>query len=108
MKIFLWKKSPMLVLVAALAGAGACGEVYDDGGVIEADAEPPPPQVEVVPFAPYAGAVWVGGRWQWRGGRHVWVGGRYVRGRVGYVYAPHRWDHVGNRWRYNPGRWHRR
>ncbi len=52
------------VLLAALSMMPACAaEVVDENGEVEVDAEPPPPQVEVVPPVPYPGAVWVGGRW---------------------------------------------
>jgi hypothetical protein len=98
-----------VALAAAVPVLGGCtAEVYDDGGVVEIDREPPPPRVEVVPAAPYYGAVWIGGRWVWRGNTHVWVVGRYVRPRAGYVYAPHRWYRSGPRWRYEPGGWRRR
>jgi hypothetical protein len=41
-------------------------------------AGPPPPPVEVVPVAPYPGAVWVGGYYVRGGGGHyVWVHGHY-------------------------------
>ena len=97
-------------LAAALASLPACeAEVYDNDGVVEIAAEPPPPQVEVIPAVPYAGAVWIGGAWEWRGGRHVWVGGRYVRPRAGYVYQAHRWERTpAGRWRHSPGGWRRR
>src|SRR4051812_26206219 len=97
-------------LIGSLFTLPACeAALYDDTGVVEVAAEPPPPQVEVVPVAPYPGAVWVGGVWEWRGGRHVWVRGRYVRPRAGYRYEQHRWDRTpsGN-WRHSPGGWRRR
>ena len=108
MKRISWVSGLLALTLAASMPAGCEADVYDDGGVVEVDAEPPPPQVEVVPPAPYYGAVWIGGRWVWRGRSHVWVAGRYVRPRVGYVYEPHRWYRYGNRWRYEPGRWRRR
>jgi hypothetical protein len=96
------------LLIAGMGVLPACDAEYvDDGGVVEVDAEPPPPQVEVVPPEPYAGAVWVGGRWVWRGHRHEWVRGRYVHPRVGYHYVAHRWERRGTRWHYEPGRWSR-
>ncbi len=92
------------VLLAALSMMPACAaEVVDENGEVEVDAEPPPPQVEVVPMAPYPGALWVGGRWYWRGGRHVWVRGRYIHARPGYRYEAHRWERRGNRWHYTAG-----
>lgn len=93
-----------------LLGASACSAyVVDDDGYAEVAIAPPPPRVETIPPEPYAGAVWIGGRWVWRGGRHVWVDGRYVQARRGYVYAPSVWT-PGPRghWRYAPPRWRRR
>ena len=44
---------------------------YVDGG------PPPPARVEVIPVAPYPGAIWVGGYWT-HGRRHYfWVPGHY-------------------------------
>jgi hypothetical protein len=76
-------------------------------GEVEVDAAPPPPQVEVVPAVPFAGAVWIGGYWGWRGGRHVWIGGHYEAGRPGYHWEPHRWVAVGGHWRLRGGFWAR-
>lgn len=89
--------------------ASACSAYLVDDGYAEVAVAPPPPRVESIPPEPYAGAVWVGGRWVWRGGRHVWIDGRYVQARRGYVYAPSVWT-PGPRghWRYAPPRWRRR
>jgi hypothetical protein len=97
-------------LACALMTLPACeAEIYDNGGIVEVAAEPPPPQVEVVPPMPYAGAVWIPGVWEWQGGRHVWVRGRYVRPRAGYYYQPHRWERTpSGGWRHTPGGWRRR
>ena len=96
-------------LVGALGALPACeADVYDDAGVVEVAAEPPPPQVEIVPPLPYPGAIWVPGIWEWHGGRHVWVRGRYVRPRAGYYYEPHRWERAPNGWRHTHGGWRRR
>ena len=78
--------------------------VYDEP-VATADAPPPPPQVEVVPVVPYAGAIWLGGYWGWGGGRHHWVPGRWDRPRVGFVWAPHRWVPFNGRWHLRGGGW---
>ena len=86
---------------------GSCSAYVTNDGVAEANAPPPPAQVEVIPPEPYVGAVWVSGRWIWRGGRHVWTAGNYVRPRPGYVYAPHTWTAHGNRWKYQPPQWQR-
>ena len=78
------------------------------GEVIISQTAPPAPYAEVVPFVPYAGAVWINGYWGWRGGRHYWVGGRYEQPRPGYAWAPHRWVQHDNRWHLEGGAWLRR
>jgi WXXGXW repeat (2 copies) len=50
---------------------------YPSSGVY-ADAPPPAPRYDVVPVAPFVGAIWIGGYWNWYGGRRVWVPGRWV------------------------------
>lgn len=72
--------------------------------VVVVDA-PPPPYAEMVPVAPYPGAVWIGGYWGWSGGRHTWVPGYYERPRPGYRYEPHRWESQGGRWHLRVGGW---
>jgi WXXGXW repeat (2 copies) len=69
------------------------------------DVPPPPAQVEVVPGAPFIGAVWVGGYWGWNGGRHLWTPGHYVRPVAGYRFVPHRWENGGGRWALRGGFW---
>ena len=76
--------------------------------VVIADIAPPAPYVEVVPAAPYAGAVWIYGYWGWRSGRHTWVGGRYEQARPGYFWQPHRWVARDGRWHLEGGAWMRR
>jgi hypothetical protein len=106
----------MLLAALPLAALSACvvapprHVVYTEpGGVIaEVDVAPPPPQVEVVPAVPYAGAVWVGGYWGWNAGRHVWIGGHYEHPRPGYVWEPHRWVVAGGHWRLMGGGWRAR
>lgn len=66
--------------------------VYSPGPVVVAPMAPPPPQVEVVPALPFAGAIWIGGYWGWSGRAHVWVPGRWDAPRPGYRYEPHRWE----------------
>lgn len=60
--------------------------------VVEANVPPPAPYAEVIPAAPYPGAVWVGGYWGWSGGRHVWVPGRWAQPRPGYRWQARRWE----------------
>lgn len=106
----------LALAVAGLSALSACvvtpvGRSYayvPAGEVIIADVGPPAPYVEVVPVAPYAGAVWINGYWGWRGGRHYWVGGRYEQPRLGYGWAPHRWVQHDNRWHLEGGAWFRR
>ena len=75
--------------------------------VVSADAAPPPQQVEVVPVAPFLGAVWIAGYWGWQAGRHVWIGGRWAHPRPGYYWSPYRWAPRGGRWHLHPGGWAR-
>jgi len=67
---------------------------------------PPAPIVEVIPVAPFAGAIWIGGYWNWAGSRHVWVPGRYVAPRPGHRWEPHRWAPApGGHWHLRGGVW---
>jgi hypothetical protein len=66
---------------------------------------PPAPLVEVVPVAPFLGAVWVGGFWGWSGSRHVWSPGHYIRAVPGYRWTPHRWETSNGRWALRGGFW---
>ncbi len=79
---------------------------YDEGVMV--DTAPPAPYAEVVPLAPFAGAVWIGGYWGWSGGRHHWVGGRWEQPRPGYGWRAHAWHQDGGRWRLHEGGWVRR
>lgn len=63
---------------------------------------PPAPYVEVMPAAPFPGALWISGYWGWSQGRHQWMPGRYVQPRPGYRWEPHHWVQ-GPR-----GNWHMR
>jgi hypothetical protein len=92
-------------VVAPYAPAG-----YYAGGepVTSTDVGPPPPYTEVVPVAPFVGAVWLSGYWGWSAGRHVWVGGHWVRPQPGHVWSPYRWVPAGGRWHLHRGGWSRR
>lgn len=103
-----------LALVAATAAAAllagcvvvpAHRAAYAAEPVIVVDAPPPAPYAEVVPVAPYPGAVWIHGYWGWSAGRHTWVPGYYERPRAGYRYEPHRWEPRGGRWQLRVGGW---
>lgn len=78
---------------------------YADDTVV--DVAPPAPYTEVVPVAPYVGAVWIDGYWGWSGGRHVWYGGHYEHGRPGYFYRQNGWSHDGGRYHFHRGGWMR-
>ena len=68
---------------------------------------PPPPQIEVIGVAPYAGHIWLGGAWFWESGRHIWHPGHWEAPRPGLVWIPHQWEHDGHAWRFREGRWDR-
>jgi hypothetical protein len=57
-------------LVVADPVAVPAAEVFEAG-------PPPPPVVEVVPPAPFVGAVWIGGTWVVRPHGWVWVRGHW-------------------------------
>jgi len=78
-----------------------------DGEIAVAPMPPPAPYAEVIPVAPFLGAVWLSGYWGWSGGRHVWIGGRYDRPRPGYYWQPHRWEPISGRWHLRGGGWAR-
>lgn len=69
--------------------------------------EPPPPQVEVIGFAPAPGYFWISGVWLWEGNRHVWRPGHWEPQRNGQVYVPHQWARVGASWQLSGGLWRR-
>src|SRR5450830_1469560 len=77
-------------------------------GEIMVGVPPPAPYIEVIPVAPFLGAVWISGYWGWSGGRHQWVPGRYERPRPGYRWEPHHWvqGQRGN-WHLRGGGWAR-
>lgn len=58
---------------------------YPSSGVY-ADAPPPAPRYDVVPVAPFIGAIWIAGYWNWYGGRRVWVPGRWAHPHHHYGY----------------------
>ena len=68
---------------------------------------PPPPQVEVIGVAPYAGHIWLGGAWYWEGGRHIWHPGHWEAPRPGHVWVPHHWENNGHSWHFREGYWNR-
>lgn len=89
------------VSLLAAAGLSACvvapaprrAVAYPvDEVVVESNVPPPAPYTEVVPAAPYPGAIWVGGYWGWSGGRHQWVPGYWTQPRPGYHWRPRRWE----------------
>lgn len=64
---------------------------YPSEPVVVVRQPPPQPYAEVVPVAPYPGAIWISGYWGWTRNRHEWVPGHYERPRPGYHWQPHRW-----------------
>ena len=83
-----------LVVVSALAvvtlSACVVAPLYSPEQVVVAQ-PPPQPYAEVVPVAPYAGAIWINGSWGWSRNRYEWGPGRYERPRPGYRWRPHHW-----------------
>lgn len=74
-------------------------------GVIISPSPPPPPRVEVVPVAPFVGAIWISGYWNWNRNRYVWVPGRYTRPVPGHRFVPHRWTPGSSGWSLSGGFW---
>jgi hypothetical protein len=69
---------------------------------------PPAPYVEVIPAAPFLGALWISGYWGWSQGRHQWVPGHYERARPGFRWEPHHWvQGSGGNWHLRGGGWRR-
>lgn len=107
------RRSMMRTLLTATAGAGAAilgGCVVAPAPMMEepgyAPVAPPPPRAEVIPVAPFAGAVWIHGSWGWSGGRYHWAPGHYERPRPGYRYEPRHWVKNGRgQWQERGGRW---
>ena len=72
----------------------------------DAPMAPPPPPVEVMPPAPFLGALWIAGFWSWVGGRHVWQHGHWEAPRQGQRWEPRRWEpQGGGRWSPRGGQW---
>jgi hypothetical protein len=73
--------------------------------VILAPSAPPPPQVEVIPYAPGPYYVWTPGYYAWNGG-WVWVSGRYVvRPRPAAVWVGGHWTTHGHGYVWVGGGW---
>jgi hypothetical protein len=83
-----------VMLAPSLANAGVYVEIA-----------PPDPRVEVVPAAPYPGAVWQPGYYRWHHRHHVWVNGHYARPHRGRQWEPHHWVQDGRHWRFERGHW---
>jgi hypothetical protein len=66
----------------------------------------PPPQVETPPPAPFAGATWIGGRYDWNGITWVWMSGHYERPpELGTVWVPPAQIAASGTLVVRPGRW---
>ncbi len=74
--------------------------------VIEVQAPPPPPIVEVRPAGP-SGGVWIPGYWHWNGQRHMWISGHWSAARVGYRWEPDHWQRTPAGYRMVQGHWSR-
>jgi WXXGXW repeat (2 copies) len=67
---------------------------------------PPPIRREVVPVTPYAGGVWIPGRWRWNGRAYIWVGGYYRHApRPAAVWIPGHWAQRPGGWVWVNGHW---
>ena len=91
-----------LLLACLFAFAGSA-----NAAVLVVKKKPPVVKVEVRPRAPYAGAVWVNGRWAWKKGKYVWVKGYYVKPRKGYVWVPGHWNKRPGGYVWVAGHWRR-
>ncbi|HEY3853051.1 MAG TPA: hypothetical protein VGO67_01505 [Verrucomicrobiae bacterium] len=78
-----------------------------DGGVVYADAAPPPIVDEAVPVSPGGDAVWIGGSWGWSGHRWDWEKGRWAAPpHAGAHWEPNHYAYKNGRHTYTKGRWH--
>lgn len=95
-----------LSALGASAVLGGCVVAPVPEEAVYAPVAPPAPQPEVIPAAPYMGAVWIHGFWNWSGGRHVWIPGHYVHARAGYRWAPRHWVRGAHgQWELRGGHW---
>ena len=93
---------------AAIALAGCLAYVPGPPPLDAVYAPGPPPEamVEVVPVAPYPGAVWIGGYWGWGSAGYAWNRGYWGRPpHPGAAWAPGRWHHYPRGYAWHPGRW---
>jgi hypothetical protein len=66
----------------------------------------PPPPAETPPPAPFAGATWIGGRYDWNGIAWIWMSGHYERPpEIGTVWVPPSNIAVSGTLVVRPGRW---
>jgi hypothetical protein len=103
----------LFVEATALSSAGCYVDAQAEPPVAEgevvAEAPPPPPpaaEVEVVPVAPAPDYYWVGGYHRWYRGRYVWVRGRYYRRPYAAArWYPAHWEMRGRGHVWIEGRW---
>lgn len=110
----------IMLLVLALAAAGSIPSCRVRHVVVEHDVTytsgareeiivteaPPAARVEVIPVAPSANHLWVGGYWARSGNGWVWVEGRYVvRPRAHAVWVPGHWERHPRGWIWVYGHW---
>jgi hypothetical protein len=75
-------------------------------GVIYVQQAPPAPIVEVIPAAPSAVHVWIGGFYSWHEGHYLWVKGHYEVPPHGHHEWEHdRWEKDEHGWRHQEGHW---
>lgn len=90
-------------LAAAALSACVVAPMYPPEPAVVVQQSPPRPYVEVVPAAPFAGAIWINGYWGWSRNRYEWVPGRYEHPR-----SRHHWrDQPRGGWSQEGGRWGR-
>jgi hypothetical protein len=96
-----------VVLIISLMIAGMLPSLSEAGVRVYVRYGPPAPRVFVQPRAPYAGAIWVAGRWTWNGRAYVWMNGRYLSPRRGFVFVPGHWQRDRRGWYWVDGQWRR-
>lgn len=95
------------IIIIAIALVGILPSLGEAGVRVYVRYRPPMPRVCVQPRAPFAGAIWIDGRWRWNGRAYVWVDGRYLRPRKGYVYVPGHWQRDRRGWYWIDSHWRR-
>lgn len=104
--LHLFRSVAVSTLAAVTLSACVVAPMYPMEPTVVVPQPPPRPYVEVVPAAPFAGAIWISGNWGWSRNRYEWVPGRYERPRTGHHWQPHRWrEQQRGGWSQEGGRW---